>query len=144
MSQIFNWINTNIIQPAKTAFEQLVAIFNTLTGQTGGGSGGGIDIGGAVFNALFPNLALLGSVPGYAAGIDYVPNQQIAMLHPGEAVLTAQENRARMEGGSGGSGTVLNFAEGAFVINASGEAEGRAAARGFKEELGELIQGRLD
>lgn len=137
MSAVFDWINTNVIQPAKTAFEQLLAIFNTLTGQSGGGSGGGIDIGGAVFNALFPNLALLGNVPGYASGIDYIPNQQIAMLHPGEAVLTAQENRARMEGGSGSSNYTINVMMPAAALESSAAAEesGHAFGKAIWEEV---------
>lgn len=48
---------------------------------TGGGGGGGFDA-----NRF---------IPGHASGLDYVPsNNYLAMLHAGEGVLTAEENRA--------------------------------------------------
>jgi hypothetical protein len=50
-------------------------------------------------NLLFPNPnypeGYTNYLPEYEKGIDYVPNKQVAVLHPGEAVLTAKENRNR-------------------------------------------------
>jgi hypothetical protein len=40
-------------------------------------------------------LIMTQKMPGYAAGTDYVPNTGPAMLHKGEAVLTADQNRNR-------------------------------------------------
>jgi tape measure domain-containing protein len=36
---------------------------------------------------------------GFAKGTDYVPRTGYALIHQGEAILTAQENRNRMQGG---------------------------------------------
>ncbi len=51
-------------------------------------------------------LAELASVPKLAVGLDYVPQDMMAYLHKGEAVIPAEQNSPT--GGSGGSGG-LNF-----------------------------------
>lgn len=80
-----------------------------------GGSAGGdaADAAGTILSSLFTSSAGGGgSVYGgpqfgsYARGISYVPNDQIALLHRGERVMTATEN-AR-ERGSWGGGLVVN------------------------------------
>ena len=75
----------------------------------------------------------------YAGGISFVPDRRLAMLDPGERVLTAAENREYSGGGGGGG---LSFDGAIFNINANSEAEGRAAARGFEQELAELWRSR--
>lgn len=47
-------------------------------------------------------------LPGYDTGIGYVPQTQAAILHRGEAVLTAGQNRQRMRGeASAGNTTII-------------------------------------
>ena len=72
---------------------------------------------------------------GHALGIDFVPRPQMAMLHRGERVLTANENAA-----AGGGGATLNFGPGSVVIQSDTTAGGEAAAEGFWGKLGELMQ----
>jgi TP901 family phage tail tape measure protein len=43
---------------------------------------------------------LLGNVLGFANGMDYVDRDRIVKVHRGEAILTADENEARMNGGN--------------------------------------------
>lgn len=50
-----------------------------------GGGGGGID---PLRQAIF------GGMKGYANGIPFVPETQLALLHPGERVMTASENKS--------------------------------------------------
>lgn len=56
---------------------------NPLTGG-GGGSGGFSDILGAIFSKF---------VGSFAEGTDYVPRDGFAMVHRGERIVTAEENR---------------------------------------------------
>lgn len=72
--------------------------------------------------------------PSYAVGTDFVPETGPAILHRGEAVLTAEENANRMSG--------MNFAPGSIVIYANSDAEGRAAANGFEQRIKELRMAR--
>lgn len=60
-----------------------------------GGIGGGL---GSLISGMF----------GYAVGSSYIANDQVAMLHQGERVLTAKENREFTAGGGMGGGQIVN------------------------------------
>ncbi len=74
-------------------------------------------------------------IQGFATGTNYVPHDMIAMLHEGESVTPKEFNPA-----AGGSGGGMNFNGANFTINANSYAEGAAAARGFKEQIEELMR----
>lgn len=76
----------------------------------------------------------------HALGTPFIQQPEIALLHRGERVMTANENAAYSNGQGGG--VSLNFAPGAVVINADTEAGGAAAGRGFYNEIEELLRSR--
>lgn len=73
----------------ESQFEQLASkeIAQSLFGSTGG-AGAQASGGGGLLGQLF---AL---IPGFASGTDYVPSTGLALLHEGEAVVPASENRS--------------------------------------------------
>jgi hypothetical protein len=69
-------------------------LFDGIQGLLGGMMGGG---GGGAYSGIGSFLA--GLIPSFAVGTDYVPRTGLAMIHKGERIIPAAENRAGMGGG---------------------------------------------
>jgi uncharacterized protein YoxC len=119
-------------------------IFGSLLGSVLGGgapaaaSGGGI---GSFFSGLFgggggmsagsAGAALLG-LPGFASGIDYVPHDMGAMIHKGERVMPAAENKAFTQNGRGALNVTNNFMLSGQVDKRTQQQIQAAAGRGVQ------------
>ncbi len=99
----------------------LAPLANSIFGQSGSGGLGGMLAGfGGMAGAagafgsqgslarLFEtgSASFVGPLPAYDKGTSYVPNDQIAQIHKGEAVLTPEENAAYQRGQVGSSLTI--------------------------------------
>ena len=104
---------TEFLAPGKDFVDNLIqGIFNnedTFVGKIGGWISGLVSrlTSKAIDGASKPGGSNRGGVGRHATGLDYVPYDEYrAVLHKGERVLTAAENRRYSEGGSGPSRTV--------------------------------------
>lgn len=113
-SQIGTWIQENLVQPALDKIAEFVnigrmVVDNIKSGISSAWSGLTSWFNG-IWSSLFSNRtvdvtvnAQEGGGGGYATGLDYVPyNGFPAILHRGEAVLTAGEAQHWRDGGTGG------------------------------------------
>jgi phage-related protein len=118
LTQIGQWIQENLIQPAEDAIAEFLNIGQHVVDNIKEGIsnawGGLTQWFNGIWQGLFGNrnvnvnVNASGNVGGYATGLDYVPYDEFpAILHKGEAVLTAAEADVWRNGGSKG-GTVIN------------------------------------
>lgn len=140
MDRIFGWISDNILTPVFNFIHTIIdavgdAIeeLQRLLGVQQQSATQGVNIPGYGGIAPIP-------IGGRQHGLSFVPYDNfLANLHTGERVLTAAENREYAGGGSGGSSS-LSIAN--ININANSYEEGRAAARGFEQELADIWRSR--
>lgn len=87
--QVISWVWNNILNPV---FLEIISVFNFLATTIIGMINSLIN----AINVIIPGTAWdIPTIPAYANGTDFVPNTGIALLHAGEAVLTADENKER-------------------------------------------------
>ena len=67
--------------------------------------------------------SLLAFIPGFAVGTDYVPRDMLAVVHQGERIVTADDNRK----GAWGGGTMV-FSP-TTNLSVQGDADPRAIQR---------------
>ena len=81
-----------------------------------------------------------GKVRGYAEGSDFVPYTQVAVVHKGERIIPADQNRALMAGS--GLGATINI--GGITLNGVGSDVSTSAARRFgqavRDEIAQALQ----
>lgn len=123
----FGWIKTNVIDPVVNAIKGIISGIQDAWAEVQ-------RVGGQIRDFI-SSLPGVGGILGgsFASGIDYVPHDMVAQIHKGEAVLTADENAARLSG-QGGGGLQID----SVVIYANSAAEGRQAADGLNQRLAEL------
>lgn len=94
-----DWANSLVASINKIAAAQLQERF------FGGGSGGSSSDGGG-FGSLFSSIgSLFGGMASFDVGTPYVPQDQVAMIHKGEAIVPAAQNKPGAMGG-----VTVNFA----------------------------------
>lgn len=126
----------DFITGAKTAKEAFTDFANSVANQIsrmaaqdiassvfgkGGVTGGGF---GSILAQIFGSSG--GSVPIFANGTDYVPQTGLALVHQGEKIITAADNRT---GNFGNRSTTINVNFAGEVSRASGQQLGADLAR---------------
>lgn len=90
------------------------------------------------------SLGFIGTIPSYDVGTDYVPRDQLAMVHEGERIIPKQYNNSDYLGSLGSSETnqllielnrsILEFAKRPSVINVNGKELAKATYNDYQEE----------
>ncbi len=116
-------IQKNIMTPLTAAMDS-AGMFGGIGGLLGDIFGGGSSMAGATQPMSAADVLVAAALPGYAAGIDYVPRDMIAQIHKGERITTAVDNKQ----GYGGNITVN-------VTGSNSDQVRRAAGQGAREAL---------
>lgn len=100
----------------------------------GGGSGGGGGGLGGIIGGLFGGGGsggggfLSGLFPSYDVGTNYVPSDTLALVHKGEAIIPAAQNRATLYGTTPGGGVTVNMTVNTPDANSFKQSQGQLAA----------------
>jgi len=102
---------------------------------------GGKGVGSVVSSTL---TSLLNKIPSYDVGINYVPNDQLAMVHKGEMIVPAKYNPATSGIGTGNAETnallyelnknILELSNKPTVLRVNGKDLAQATYSDFKDE----------
>ena len=101
-----------------------------------------LNAAGSIASQALKNLNL--KVPSYDIGTDYVPRDQLAMIHEGERIIPKQYNNSNYLGGLGNSETnsllmelnrnVLELANRPSILSVNGKELAKATYSDFQEE----------
>jgi TP901 family phage tail tape measure protein len=146
LPNIAQWVQDWIIGPITSALSGFnpMAGINTTTQLGGGGQANSSNIGGGGSFGGSGGLGKSFVIPKFATGINFIPSEMIAQLHPGEAVIPANMNPFNPNAQQNGLGMAGGLFEGAqFVFpNARTREEGQEVAAGFGETLEQLLRER--
>lgn len=102
------------------------------------------DVADIIKKQFSNTLGILGAIPSYDVGTDYVPRDQLAMVHQGERIIPKQYNNSDYLGSLGNSETndllielnrsVLEFAKRPSVISVNGKELAKATYSDYQEE----------